>query len=267
MWTNIRWGVLYKNDATHCMLYVERQTEPVWHFYDHALAPLVPRPSPWRSKRPSSSTPTCWWQKQWLSGKQSLPLRSCSRKHRYVTLGMVKTWSELHEDSTSLCMDWLLNAHIRHKGKARIPGSDVLFKRTVNFLSWLSIKRLRGDPNHIWTTLKTYSNNKNSKESLRGLKQEKQNDLTLLCLSGLNLDLWCSFVMMDLCFVVSLQSWSVMVAPETGGQERILQLCVSCPVLQYATNRTPGHSTPPVYTPDTRTDCVLRSSRPPLLSL
>ena len=52
-----------------------------------------------------------------------------------------------------------------------------------------------------------------------------------------------------------------------GGQERILQLCVSCPVLQYATNRTWGHSTPPVYTPDTRTDCVLRSSRPPLLSL
>lgn len=161
MWTNIRWGVLYKNDATHCMLYVERHTEPVWHFYDHALAPLVPRPSPWRSKRPSSSTPTCWWQKQWLSGKQSLPLRSCSRKHRYVTLVMVKMWSELHEDSTSLCVDWLLNAHIRHKGKARIPGSDVLFKRTVNFLSWLSIKRLRGDPNHIWTTLKTYSNNKN----------------------------------------------------------------------------------------------------------
>lgn len=160
-----------------------------------------------------------------------------------------------------------LNRHTGHKGKARIPGSDVLFKRTVNFLSWLSIKRLCGDPNHIWTTLKTYSNNKNSKESLRGLKQEKQNDLTLLCLSGLNVDMWCSFVMMDLCFVVSLQSWSVMVAPETGGQERILQLCVSCPVLQYATNRTPGHSTPPVYTPDTRTDCVLRSSRPPLLSL
>lgn len=53
-----------------------------------------------------------------------------------------------------------LNRHTGHKGKARIPGSDVLFKRTVNFLSWLSIKRLRGDPNHIWTTLKTWSNNR-----------------------------------------------------------------------------------------------------------
>ncbi|KAG7243002.1 hypothetical protein INR49_016768 [Caranx melampygus] len=38
------------------------------------------RPSPWRSKRPSSNILTCWLQKQWLSGKQNLPLRSCSRK-------------------------------------------------------------------------------------------------------------------------------------------------------------------------------------------
>lgn len=114
MWTNIRWGVLYRNDATHCMLYVERHTEPVWHFYDHALAPLVPRPSPWRSKRPSSSTPTCWWQKQWLSGKQSLPLRSCSRKHRYVTLVMVKMWSELHEDSTPLHWTDILGTKGKH---------------------------------------------------------------------------------------------------------------------------------------------------------
>lgn len=130
-------------------------------FMTMRLAPLVPRPSPWRSKRPSSSTLTCWWQKQWLSGKQSLPLRSCSRKHRYVALVMVKMWSRLHEDSTSLCMDRLLNRHTGHKGKARVPGSDVLFKRTVHFLSWVSIKQLCGDPNHIWTTLKSWSNNEN----------------------------------------------------------------------------------------------------------
>lgn len=40
-----------------------------------------------------------------------------------------------------------------------------------------------------------------------------------------------------------------MVAPESGGQERILLLCVSCPALQYATNRPRGLSTLPVYTP------------------
>lgn len=53
-------------------------------FMTHVSMRHVPRLLPWRSKRPSSSTPTCLWQKQWLSGKQSLPLRSCSRKHRYV---------------------------------------------------------------------------------------------------------------------------------------------------------------------------------------
>lgn len=45
----------------------------------------VTRLLPWQSKRPSSSIPTCWWQKQWLSGKQSLPLRSCSTDQKYVT--------------------------------------------------------------------------------------------------------------------------------------------------------------------------------------
>lgn len=35
---------------------------------------------PWLSKRQSSSILTCWWQKQWLSGKQSRPLRSYNRK-------------------------------------------------------------------------------------------------------------------------------------------------------------------------------------------
>lgn len=65
----------------------------------------VPRPSPWRSKRPSSNIPTCWLQKQWLSGKQNLPLRSCSRKQKYVTLRKTtvfdRTIKSLQRDTTS----------------------------------------------------------------------------------------------------------------------------------------------------------------------
>lgn len=40
------------------------------------------RPLLWRYKRPSSNTPTCWWQKQWLSGKRSLQRRSFRTEHR-----------------------------------------------------------------------------------------------------------------------------------------------------------------------------------------